>query len=186
MSKTELTRFLALDCATTNSGFALFHDGKPINYGKFKFEGDSEHERAMTAAAVMYGYLKENPVPVIVIESSFFGVNPSIATNLAMSHGAVIGGAALAGVTSVASVVPIQWQTGIGNHRLTKDEKRAIMNEYPGKTASWYKKASNIIRKERTIKIVKDTYNIDVRDNDVADALGIGLFVSKNPEGVRW
>lgn len=186
MSKAELTRFLALDCATTNTGFALYHNGTPVKYGKLFFEGNTEHEKALTAGQVMYSFLKESPVSIIVMESSFLGINPAVATNLAMSHGAVIGAAALAGVTTVASVVPIQWQMGIGNPRLTQEDKRAIMREYPGKSAAWYKKAGTIARKERTIKIVKDRLGIDTRDNDVADALGIGLFVSENPERVRW
>lgn len=184
--KENLNRFLALDCATTNSGFALFQDNKPITHGKLFFEGDTEYDKAMYASQTMHAFLMEWKVPVIVMESSFLGINPSVATNLAISHGAVIGAAALSGVTSIASVVPIQWQMGIGNPRLTQEEKRAIMKEYPGKSAAWYKKAGAVARKERTIKIVKDSLGVSTRDYDVADALGIGLFVTKFPEKVKW
>lgn len=182
----ELARFLALDCASTNTGFALFHDGTPVNYGKLFFEGDTEYEKAMYAAQIMFEFLHEWKVPTIVIESSYFGNNPKVATNLALSHGAVIGAAALAGVSQVASVVPIQWQMGIGNPRLTREEKDAIIDEYPGKSASWYKKAGQIARKEKTILIVKDSLGVDTRDYDVADALGIGLFVKSFPNKVKW
>ena len=184
--KSELNRFLALDCATANSGFALFQDGKPVTHGKLFFEGKTEYDRAMNAAQIMHAFLMKWKVPVIVMESSFLGINPNVATNLAISHGAVMGAAALSGVTSIASVVPIQWQMGIANPRLTQEEKRAIMNEYPGKSAAWYKKAGAVARKERTIQIVKDSLGIDTRDNDVADALGIGLFVTQQPEKVKW
>lgn len=186
MSKVEIDRFLALDCATTNTGFALFQGKALVNYGKLFFAGDAEHDKAMDAGRVIYSYLKENPVSVIVMESSFLGSNPKIAANLAMSHGAVIGAAALAGVVSVASVVPIQWQQGIGNPRLTADEKRAIVEEYPGKSKSWYTTASRMLRKERTISIVQDRLGVTTRDNDVADAIGIGLFVSENKDRVSW
>ena len=184
--KESLNRFLALDCATTNTGFAVYQNDTPVTYGKLFFDGDTEYEKAMSASRIMFAFLAEWKVPVIVMESSFLGINPSVATNLAISHGAVIGAAALQGVTAVATVVPIQWQMGIGNPRLTREEKRAIMNEYPAKSAAWYKKAGAIARKERTIKIVKDNLGIDTRDNDVADALGIGLFATRFPEKVRW
>ncbi len=184
--KKSLSRFLALDCATTNTGFALFDSGRPVSHGKLFFEGKSEYDKAMCAAKEIYPLVKLWEVPVIVIESSFLGINPSVATNLAVSHGAVIGAAALAGVESVASVVPIQWQMGIGNPRLTQEDKHAIMKAYPGKSASWYKKAGAVARKERTIQIVNDNLGINTRDNDVADALGIGLFVTQHPEKVKW
>lgn len=186
MSKTEINKFLALDCATTNSGFALFDNGNLIKYGKLFFAGDTEHEKALNAGKIIHLFLKEYPVPLLIMESSFFGINPKIATNLAMSHGAVIGAAGLVGVEQVASVVPIQWQSGIGNPKLTPDDKRVILEEYPNKSPSWYKKTGNLVRKERTIKIVNNRFNIKVDDNDVADAIGIGMFVLDNPEKVRW
>jgi hypothetical protein len=186
MSKVELTRFLALDCATTNTGFALFHKGALINYGKLYFEGSTEYEKALYAGAVMNAFLQEAPVSIIILESSYLGINPNVASNLAMSQGAVIGAAGLAGVSAVASVVPIQWQRGIGNPLLTKDEKRAIMEEYPGKSAAWYKTFGKKVRKLRTIEIVNDKFDINVRDNDVADAIGLGLFVSENEDKVKW
>lgn len=182
----KIKRFLALDCATTNTGFALFDNNKLITFGKLYFDGDSEYQKALSAAQIMHAFLMEWKAPVLILESSFFGPNPNIATNLAVSHGAVIGAAALSGVTSIASVVPIQWQTGIGNPRLTREEKHAIITEYPGKSSSWYKKAGVVLRKERTIKIVKDSLDVDTRDNDVADAVGIGLFVTRFPEKVKW
>ena len=184
--KDELNRFLALDCATTNTGFALFQGKQLVEYGKLFFEGNTEYEKAMDAARVVFSYLTQNPVGAIVLESSFLGTNPKIATNLAISHGAVLGGAALAGVTSVASVVPIQWQQGIGNPRLTKEEKNAILEEYPDRSASWHAKARRVVRKERTIAIVQNKFGITTRDNDVADAIGIGLFVSENKDRVSW
>lgn len=186
MSSSELTRFLTLDCATTNSGFAVFHNGKPITHGKLLFEGNTEYEKVISASEVMYSFVKEFPVSIIIIESSFFGINPKVATNLALSQGAALAGASLAGVTHIGSVVPSQWQRGIGNALLTREEKDAIMREYPKKSVSWYKQHGKTLRKQRTVDIVNNNFNLGVRDYDVADAVGIGLYVTKNPEGVKW
>lgn len=186
MSKIELTRFLALDCATTNTGFALFQNGVPVNWGKLMFDGNTQYEKVISAADIMYSFLEMYPTSTIIIESSFFGSNPHVATNLAMSQGAALAGAALGGVTHIASVVPSQWQRGIGNGLLTRDEKSAIMKEYPGKSASWYKTRGRLLRKQRTVDIVNNRFNCDVRDYDVADAVGIGLFATEHQDKVTW
>ena len=181
-----ISRFMALDCATTNTGFAIFQDGAPVRYGKLYFDGNTEYEKVMSTSKVMSGLLKEYPVGAVIIESSFFGSNPKVAINLAMSQGAALGAAALAGVTTIGSVVPSQWQRGIGNGLLTREERSDIMSATPGKSAAWYKARGRDLRKRRTRDIVNNMYNIDVGDNDVADALGIGCYVVQNPEGVVW
>ena len=182
----DFKRFVAFDCATTNTGFAVFDDHELVLYGKLYFDGNTEYEKVSSAAPQVYALLNKYPCPTAIIESSFFGTNPKIATNLAMSHGALLAGCVLAGVENVGSVVPSQWQRGIGNALLTRDEKAAIMKEYPGKSATWYKTVSRNLRKDRTIRIVNDRFNISVGDNDVADAVGIGLYVLQNPGGVSW
>jgi Holliday junction resolvasome RuvABC endonuclease subunit len=186
MKNNDLSRFLALDCATTNTGFALFHNEVPVKYGKLHFDGHAEYDKVISAAQTMYAFVKEFPVSTIVIESSFFGTNPKVATNLALSQGAALAGASLAGVTHIGSVVPSQWQRGIGNALLTREEKAAIMKEFPKKSASWYKTFGRTLRKTRTVDIVNDRFDLAVGDYDVADAVGIGLYVSINPEGVSW
>jgi Holliday junction resolvasome RuvABC endonuclease subunit len=180
------SNFMALDCATTNTGLAVFYDGELVDYGKLYFEGDTQHEKCASAAILIYGYLTDRKVDAIVIESSFVSFNPNVATNLAMSHGAVIGAAALTGVDAIGSVGPLQWQSGIGNPQLTPKEKSDIMATYQGKTTSWYKAQGRKVRKERTISIVNDYFGIDTRDNDVADAIGIGLYVLSHAEKVKW
>ena len=178
--------FVTLDCATTNSGFAVFEEGKLISFGKLLFEGKSEHEKIISAAQVMNAFFKTYQTDTVVIESSFFSGNARVATDLALSQGAALAGASLAGVSKIGSLVPIQWQRGIGNPLLTREEKSAIMEAYPGKSASWYKAANQKYRKQKTLGIVNDHFNITVRDNDAGDAVGMGLYVITHPSGVRW
>ncbi len=47
-------------------------------------------------------------------------------------------------------------------------------------SAAWYKAKERSIRKERTIDIVSFKYNVNITDNDVADAVGIGMFAIDN------
>lgn len=178
--------FIAVDCATNNAGIAIMVDGKLKSHGKLFFEGDSRQEKAAIAAKVVRGFLKDHEVDAMVIESSYMGVNPVVAINLAMSQGAVIAAAALSGVKHVATVMPIHWQTAIGNPRLTREDKDAIVEVYPGKSASWYKAAGGKIRKARTMQIVNDRFGTDIDDNDVADAVGIAMYAYDNPERIEW
>ena len=50
----------------------------------------------------------------------------------------------------------------------------------PQMSKAWYKTKERSIRKERTIDIVSFKYNINITDNDVADAIGIGMFAIEN------
>jgi hypothetical protein len=47
---------------------------------------------------------------------------------------------------------------------------------------SWYKAYERNLRKERTIKFISINYDINIEDNDVADACGIGHWALNNWE----
>jgi hypothetical protein len=64
---------------------------------------------------------------------------------------------------------------------LTAEEKKTIMRKFPGKTNSWYKTKQRETRKNKTILSVNKQFNLSVDDDDVADAIGLGWFVSD-----RW
>ena len=58
----------------------------------------------------------------------------------------------------------------------TAEEKQAIKEHTPGKTESWYKSQERVFRKQRTIKVVNNKFDIKVNDDDVADAIAIGAW----------
>jgi hypothetical protein len=97
-----------------------------------------------------------------------------------MSHGAIVSAASLTGVDNIASVSPMEWQNWSGNKRLTVAEKESIRNATPGKTNSWYKSAERQFRKQKTIRFVNVRYDINVDDDDVADAIAIGSWAISN------
>jgi hypothetical protein len=63
---------------------------------------------------------------------------------------------------------------------LTKAEKEEIKKENPGHSFSWYKQKEREKRKNKTIKIVNIEFMTDIDDDDVADAVAIGWYSSKN------
>jgi hypothetical protein len=93
---------------------------------------------------------------------------------------AMIVGAALSAIlrpeTKVITVAPVQWQSFIGNKNPTKADKLAIQQEFPDKSASWYKATIRERRKQKTMSYFINKFGIDVTDNDVGDAIGIAYY----------
>ena len=50
----------------------------------------------------------------------------------------------------------------------------------PNKSESWYKTQEREMRKEKTIRFINLQYDKDIKDNDVADACGIGYWAINN------
>lgn len=182
----EMGDFIAIDSSTTSLAFALVSKNKIVKFGKVKFNGNGIYEKISDISLKTKGLLVQFPVDTVVIEASFYSNNPKTSTNLAIAQGAILGAATIIGVKNVGSVIPIQWQNGINNKAFTKDEKRAVAEEFPGKSAGWYQNKVRQLRKQRTIDYVNDKYGLSVDDDDVADALGIAAFVANNRAKVNW
>jgi hypothetical protein len=172
--------FCSVDASTGSIAFAFFINCELKSYGKVTFSGSGIYEKIADTAKKTQSMFKAMPTECMVIEKTIFANSPMVAANLALSQGALIAGATLSGVKRVHSVAPISWQSYIGNPLIKKEEKDMIKSQNPGKSAAWYKTKEREIRKNRTIEIVNKKYSINVTDNDVADAIGIGMFSLDN------
>lgn len=172
--------FCSIDASTNSMAFAYFHNDQLESYGKIKYFGSDIYEKIVDTAHKTGGFFGNFNISHIIIEQPIFLNSPKTAANLSMSHGAVVAGAALSGVTHIASVSPMVWQNWAGNKRLTAPEKDAIKNANPGKSASWYKTQERLFRKQRTIKFVNEKFGTKIDDDDVADAIAIGAWAIDN------
>lgn len=172
--------FVSVDASTNNLAFAYFCHGELIRYGKIKFSGNSIYEKLGDTVHKTMILFKVLPTSYMIIEKTIFANSPQVAANLALSQGALIGGAQLGGVKHVYGVAPMSWQSYVGTRLLTVDEKQKIREFNPGKSNSWYKSQEREQRKQKTIKTVNEKFNIRLDDNDVADACGIGIFALEN------
>lgn len=179
-------RFMAIDSSTTSIAFSFWNDGELRKYGIIMFSGNGIYEKVKDASSKCAAVFTYAQVEHVVIESTFFGVNPKVTTDLAMAQGAILGAGTVHGVKHMASVTPIQWQNAIGNKALTKAEKEEIKKNNPGKSANWYKAQPRKIRKQRTIDFVNNTYGLSVTDDNVADAIAIGHYSKQNWSDLRW
>lgn len=172
--------FCSIDASTNNMAFAYFINGQLKNYGKINFSGEKIYEKLGDTAQKVKSFFSVCPTEIILIEKTIFANSPLVAANLALSQGALVGAAKLGGVNKVYGVTPIAWQSFIGTRLLTTDEKNVIRQKNPGKSNSWYKNQEREKRKNKTIFTINNEFDINVSDNDIADACGIGMYALKN------
>lgn len=172
----------AIDASTNNFAFSIFKNGDLIKYEKLNFMGSSFYDKLGYAAEKSGDAIKSSKVDALVIEHTVFMNSPKTMSELATIQGAILGSAYSVGIREFKTVGPIAWQSFIGNGRLTDKDKQAIMDEYPGKSKSWYKAKERDIRKEKTISFVNRYYQTSVSDHDIADAIGIGHYAVNNWE----
>jgi len=172
--------FCAVDASTTSLAFAYFIDDELKKYGKIKFSGSTIYDKLGDITHKTMGLFQCLPTDNIIIEKTIFANSPQVAANLALSQGALIGGAKIGGVRNVYGVAPMSWQSYIGTRLLTTDEKQEIRNNNPGKSNSWYKSQERQQRKLKTIDTVNKMFSLKLDDNDIADACGIGIFCKEN------
>lgn len=172
--------FCCIDASTNSMAFAYFINHELQSYGKITFSGNKIYDKLGDTAKKVRSFFTEYPTENIVIEKTIFANSPLVAANLALSQGSLIGAAKLGGVQGVYGVTPIAWQSFIGTRLLTSDEKDAIRKKSPNKSNSWYKSQEREKRKNKTISTVNKQFGIDISDNDIADACGIGIYSLKN------
>lgn len=172
--------FCSIDASTNSMAFAYFIDHELKSYGKIVFSGNKIYDKLGDTAQKVRAFFLEYPTENIVIEKTIFANSPLVAANLALSQGSLIGAAKLGGVKGVYGVTPIAWQSYIGTRLLTSDEKDTIRKKNPNKSNSWYKSQEREKRKNKTISTVNNTFGIDISDNDIADACGIGMYSLNN------
>ena len=172
--------FCAVDASTQSMAFAHFVNHELSSYGKIVFSGNTIYEKIGDTAHKTSSFFNAYPVDVMLIEKTIFANSPQVAANLALSQGSLIGAAKLGGVEKVYGVTPIAWQSFIGTRLLTTDEKSAIRKKTPGKSNSWYKSQEREKRKQKTIFTINNEFDINIDDNDIADACGIGMYALKN------
>jgi hypothetical protein len=114
----------------------------------------------------------------LVVESAIYSNSPKTAMQLSIVQGAILGAAQVAGIKNIKTITPMQWQNHISNRLLTKEEKKQIVDKNPEKSSSWYKGKQREMRKQRTMDYVNKRYGLSVCDDDVADSIGVGTYVS--------
>lgn len=178
LAKTKAYSVLGIDASTNSVAFCLFVNGHPFKWGKIEFSGSDIFEKILDAKTKMNAMLTELKSDYIAIEGAVLVRSPDAVIKLSYVYGTVISELMTTG-SKVTTVSPTAWQAKIGNKNPTKAEKEAIRIKHPGYADSWYKNQIRNMRKQRTADWAKSTFNIDVTDYDVADAIGIAYYANE-------
>jgi Holliday junction resolvasome RuvABC endonuclease subunit len=183
----NLTRFstipnkiITVDASTTSIAYAVFEDKELVLNGKVEFLGKNVYEKISSAIGSVVDVIKDIAPEALVIERAIFINSPKTMSELSMVQGAILAGASLAGIKIFKGTNPIAWQTYIGNGKVTKDAKLLMRKENPERSESWYKQHEREARKQKTINFVNINYDLEITDNDIADAIGIGHYALRN------
>ena len=169
---------IAVDASTNSLAFSYFTDGKLVKYGKIKFNGTDALYKAGDACKKSIQLFKMVNADALVVESAIYSNSPKTAMQLSLVQGAILGAAQVAGIKNIKTITPMQWQNYVGTKLLSVSEKQEIVRKNPGKSKSWYKGKERETRKQKTMDSVNKNFKVKITDDDVADAIGVGWYVS--------
>lgn len=168
---------MGVDMSTQAIAFSIFRDGDLEHYGKLYLRGDNIFDKYGDANKKMYHVLKLYEPEVVLIEAAVFVNNRQVVKKLSGIIGA-IGGVAAALGARVDEIAPVSWQTHIGNPLLKKDDKEKIKKANPKAKAAKLKTIGREQRKQKTMELIEEHYDVVVKDDDVADAIGVGWYAA--------
>jgi Holliday junction resolvasome RuvABC endonuclease subunit len=178
LEKTKVHTVMGIDASTHSLAFAIFKDTKLIKFGKINFSGNTSYDRLADSQHKISEMAAVFDVDYIAIEKSIFVRSADTAIKMGMAIGVIIANVSKYG-TKVVEVPPVTWQSYIGNTNWGPAKKAALKKEYPGKTKSWYSTHIREERKQFTINYFNKLFGIQIDDNDVSDAIGIGWYAVK-------
>jgi Holliday junction resolvasome RuvABC endonuclease subunit len=146
--------------------------------GKIDFPSDMSGRLSMINDGVDAIFNLYGPIDRVVIEQTIYIQSPQTSRILSYVVGH-IWGRCLEYCSEVSDVEVMKWKSHIGYKNVSKAEKQQWDKEFG---AAESKKIAARERKERTGKIIKNKIdNIsDITDNDIIDAIAIGLWAIDN------
>jgi Holliday junction resolvasome RuvABC endonuclease subunit len=175
--KKQHHKVLGIDASTNTIAFCLMEGETPIQWGEISFSGSDIYDRILDAKRKVRAFVSELDYDFIALEAAVMVRSAQTGLKMAYVFGAILGELVKDGV-DVKEVHPITWQSFIGNKNFTTAEKKAVREEFPGKSDNWYKGKIREKRKQRTITFVK-SMGINTTNDNVADAAGIAWYAVK-------
>lgn len=180
--KPKAARVMGIDASTNSLAFCIMEDSIPVKWGEINFVGSDIYEKINDARAKTEALLEEFDVHFIAIEKAIMVNSAQVGIKLAYVFGTIIS-VIMGSGAKVVEVYPIQWQSYIGNKKMSPAEKQSIRNTFPNKSASWYKAKEREIRKNKTIDFVSKKFGISLESDNVADSFGVCYFASEEVVG---
>jgi Holliday junction resolvasome RuvABC endonuclease subunit len=167
---------IGIDASTKTVAFSVFNEGKLTHYGSLDIDGKDIYRQCGDVNKKVYALCRRFEPDYVLIEAPIFVNNRAVVLKLSKLFGSIIGVIASQGIP-VSDITPSGWMAEIGNPtRDSKTDKDRVKRENPNKSATWVKNELRKMRKQRTMDWVKQTYGVDISDDNVADAVAIGHY----------
>lgn len=169
---------MAVDASSTAIAIAIFEQTEDNVYlretAKIRLDKLSMSTKLSIISSFFPKYFIKYKIDYVFVEQPIYIQNPATSRVLSQISGHVMG-VCLVHCPKVSEVTIANWKSYIGYKNVSKAEKDSWTREFGEKES---KKRAASERKQRTINIVHTKIlGIDhVNDNDVCDAIGIGLF----------
>jgi Holliday junction resolvasome RuvABC endonuclease subunit len=177
LRKRRVSRCMGIDASTNSLAFCIVEGDDVVKWGEIFFHGADVFDRLNDARAKTEALVDEFDIEYVCVEAAVMVNNIGVAIKLAYIYGSIIGELMKRGAT-VVTAKPLEWQNFIGNGYLTKAEKQAIADEFPGKSKTWYSARGRDFRKQRTLDYFNTKYGLELKSDNVGDALGLAYYAS--------
>jgi Holliday junction resolvasome RuvABC endonuclease subunit len=174
-------KIITLDISTKFVAYAVWDNKELVGMGKIFSEGKGDEALASYGHKVSSVFRDAN-IEGVVYEAAFMGNNVNVVKALSKATGSVLAGFYEIGIHRFGSVPPITWQTGIGVGRTSREQIKELHVRYPRRSRSWIKNKDRENRKQAVVDIINKRFglNLELKDNDLADAIGIGCYLLDN------
>lgn len=169
---------MAVDASSTAIAIAIFQQTPSQTFlketAKIRLEKLPMNTKMHIISKFFANFFDKYQIDYVFVEQPIYIQNPATSRVLSQISGHVIG-TSLLYCDNVYEVTIANWKSFIGYKNVSKAEKDAWTLEFGEKES---KKMAALERKQRTINIVHNKISgVDhVNDNDICDAIGIGLY----------
>ena len=171
-------KIMAIDPSTNSLAFAVMEYGTLLAWGKIDLPKGTIIKKLGTINRMVPVILDTYIPDYFVIEQSIYIQNANTTRTLAYINGCVLSQVVQHGTKHIDDVKPLVWKPGIGYKNVSAKEKQIWKDQLGAKEAQ--KKAS-FERKERIKRIIDEKIpGHNCNDNDIIDAIGIGLWATQN------
>lgn len=171
-------RTIGLDTSSKSVAWSVLDDGKLIRYGEFYIEGKNNSEKLADCKNKMEALYKsgEFQADYIYCEEAVKVISITTLTVMAKYLGVVQSVLGQVGCP-VICIVPVAWQTYIGNPNLKREEKTELLLKHREiKTQAHKAKFFREYRKNRTKEWCKKMFDVVVDNDNQSDSIGLAWF----------
>ena len=175
--KHKASKILGVDSSTGSIAWATWYNRRPGKFGELILEGDLDKRLGQVRKKFDRLLVTHKPDFVAIEKAVFVNSNDTF-SKLSKIVGVLQSCCAIRNIPC-AEITPPTWQYALGNNSWTRLERAQLKRE-TGKSTAWVNAEIRRRRKQYTIDYMNQHYGLKVKSDNIADALGVGLYTYNN------